>query len=52
MKRGMYVDPKRGDMWAQTGTDGQERWRWINGDHFTFVPRDDLEFHSDLPDWY
>lgn len=50
--RGMYVDTTNGDMWANVGDADRERWNWINGSGWIRVPRDTLEFYTELPDWY
>lgn len=50
--RGMYFDRANGDMWAQLSTDSNEVWRWINGNGWLRVPKENLDYHSDLPDWY
>lgn len=33
---GLYTDPKNGDLW-ELNPNG---WRWVNGDYFSFIPRD------------
>lgn len=50
--RGMYVDRTNGDMWAQMSSLDNEKWRWINGTGWYSVPKDNLDYHSELPDWY
>jgi hypothetical protein len=49
--RGIYVDTRNGDLWAQVSRTG-EAWRWINGDHFVKIPREYLKKVDELPDWY
>ncbi|MCB2412369.1 hypothetical protein LGT39_05840 [Demequina sp. TTPB684] len=39
---GHYVDRRNGDMWALRIVAGAERWEWVNGNRFRFVPRTHL----------
>jgi len=39
---GFYTDATNGDVWILRIVDGQEKWRWVNGNRWSFVPRDSL----------
>lgn len=36
---GFYTDTTNGDLWRLDIFDSREAWHWINGNHWTHVPK-------------